>query len=209
MVRKYSLSSRFAFTMIELIFAIVIIAISVISLPMMTQVTNKGIESNIVQETIFAASAVIMGSVAGVWDEKSMQDINISYTSRVLDIANQCDNTTKIRPGHINQPFHRRCLDENATTPQDSSTPIAGINVFDLNDAANQVTGEDIYTNTLTSGTANGYKNINYTGDLNVTRVNNVKFLALTVKDSNAKTVTILRMQSANIGSVDYYKRMF
>jgi prepilin-type N-terminal cleavage/methylation domain-containing protein len=50
---------RLAFTMIELIFAIVIIAISVMSLPMMTQVTSAGIERNLVQEAIFASVAEI------------------------------------------------------------------------------------------------------------------------------------------------------
>ena len=53
MVRTSSTSKRFGFTMIELIFAIVIIAISVMSLPMMTQVTNKGLEESLVQEAIF------------------------------------------------------------------------------------------------------------------------------------------------------------
>jgi len=74
---------RFAFTMIELIFAIVIIAISVMSLPMMAVVTQRGMENNIVQEAIFAASAELMGATSGYWDENSMQDINVSHLSRV------------------------------------------------------------------------------------------------------------------------------
>lgn len=198
--------------MIELIFAIVIIAISVVSLPMMTQVTSKGIESNILQEAIFAASAELMGASSGYWDEKSMQDISVSSVSRVLDLdsLNQCDNVTKLRPGHINQPFHRRCLDENATTPQNSATAIVGIDVFDLNDAAALVTGTPaIFDNP--NGEAEGYKD-EYTSDLSISRTGNVKFLTLTVKNSTApiKTITILRMQSANVGEIDYYsKRMF
>jgi prepilin-type N-terminal cleavage/methylation domain-containing protein len=47
---------RYGFTMIELIFAIVIIAISVMSLPMMTQVTTSSSITNLESdEAIFAA----------------------------------------------------------------------------------------------------------------------------------------------------------
>ncbi|WP_366755894.1 type II secretion system protein [Sulfurimonas sp.] len=50
---------KYAFTLIELIFAIVIIGISVMSLPMLTQVTSSAIEKNLVQEAIFASVAEI------------------------------------------------------------------------------------------------------------------------------------------------------
>lgn len=47
---------RTAFTMIELLFAIVIIAFSVLAIPMISQVTSKGVESTIeAQEAIFKA----------------------------------------------------------------------------------------------------------------------------------------------------------
>lgn len=47
---------RTAFTMIELLFAIVIIAFSVLAIPMISQVTSKGLESTIeAQEAIFKA----------------------------------------------------------------------------------------------------------------------------------------------------------
>jgi len=48
--------NRLAFTMIELIFAIVIIAITVVSMPMMTQVTSSGASKNLeLQEAIYKA----------------------------------------------------------------------------------------------------------------------------------------------------------
>jgi len=62
-----------AFTLIELIFAIVIIAITVVSLPMMTQVISKGIEKNLLQEAIFAGAAVLNESVSAKWDENSVE----------------------------------------------------------------------------------------------------------------------------------------
>ena len=211
MVRKTNHPKRFAFTMIELIFAIVIIAISVMSLPMMTQVTQKGIESNILQEAIFAASAELMGATAGYWDEVSMRDINVSHLSRVIDIgaSNDCNNTTKLKPGHINQPFHRRCLDENSTAITDLDKNITSI--YSLDDAAHGT--EDIFVDGTATGTADktGYKEL-YNSEINVSLSstdNNIKIITATVTDSDGNPITVLKTQSANIGEIDYYKRTF
>ena len=212
MVRKTSHRKRLAFTMIELIFAIVIIAISVLSLPMITQITQKGIEGNIVQEAIFAASAELMGASVGYWDERSMLDKDVSHLSRVININNnvECDVATKLRPGHINQLYHRRCIDDTTIhTAQDSVAVIPGINVFDLNDAAALVSGTPaIFTDS--DKELEGYKDT-YTSSLTVSATNNIKFLES--KIYNTKTppelIVRLKMQSANIGEIDYYKRMF
>jgi prepilin-type N-terminal cleavage/methylation domain-containing protein len=105
-----------AFTMIELIFAIVIIGISVLSLPMMNQAVSRGIEGNIVQEAIFAASAQLNQITSYKWDENSTQP-NDSLSKVVWTSANDCNATTKQRSGHVAQPLHRRCLDDNTTRP--------------------------------------------------------------------------------------------
>ncbi|MCW8894663.1 MAG: hypothetical protein OQK48_05900 [Sulfurimonas sp.] len=198
MVRKAA--SKLAFTMIELIFAIVVIAISVMSLPMMIQVTSQGVESNIVQEAIFAASAELMGATSYYWDDNSMQDMNISHLSRVIDISGDC-NGDRLRNGHIAQPLHRRCLDSNTTGARNAPGGI----VTDLNDAA--IT-QSIFTDI---GSAEGYKN-NYTSTINVAPDGadaNIKIITSTITDANGTTVVVLRAQSANVGEIDYYKRRF
>ena len=193
---------RFAFTMIELVFAIVIIGISVMSLPTITNVVNKNIEGNLVQEAIFAASTELIGATSGYWDENSMQDIATSHLSRVIDVSNDCNTTTKLRYGHIPQPYHRRCLDDESTTVNNTS----GGSVYDINDA--QHSNENIFINTTTD--ASGYKQT-YTSqvivDLNTTN-NNIKKIEIVIKDENNNTITLLRSQSANIGETEYYKRM-
>lgn len=197
--------SRFAFTLIELIFAIVIVSIAVISLPMMTQFISKGVESNIVQEAIFAASTELMGASSGYWDRNSMEDNNVSHISRVIDISGDCNNIAlsdrhRLRPGHIAQPLHRRCIDSNTTTPADASD----INFPNLDNAehASQV----IFL--LPSPEATGYKD-DYNSVLDVTRTNDIKFMTVSVTKSNGDLITTLRMQSANIGEIDYFKRRF
>ncbi|MCF6339808.1 MAG: prepilin-type N-terminal cleavage/methylation domain-containing protein [Sulfurimonas sp.] len=188
-----------AFTMIELIFAIVIIAIAVLSLPMITRVTSEAIDDNLVQEAIFAGAAELMSASAGYWDENSMQDINISFISRVIDISGDCNLTTNLRPGHIAQPLHRRCLDNPATPANDA----AGGLVIDLNDAAKN---GNLYTNVTTN--AAGYKET-YNSVITVTTIGNVKTITSTISNLDGIPIVVLNIQSANIGEIDYYKRRF
>jgi len=189
---------RVAFTLIELIFAIVIIGISVISLPLLNNTIDRTMEANLVQEAIFSASTELMGVTAGYWDENSMQDINKSSFSRVIDIAKDCNETTKLRFGHIAQPYHRRCLDNLATQPFNQKGGV----VFDINDATHD--WDDIFVNDTTD--ASGYKQTyqsKVTSDLD----GNVKKITITVRDEKGDIITVLHSQSANIGEIDYYKR--
>ena len=195
---------RFAFTMIELIFAIVVIGICVISLPTMTNMTNKGMESNLVQEAIFAASTELIGATSGYWDERSMEDENQSHISRVIDIGGDCNNTTKLRAGHIAQPYHRRCLDSNSSTGLNST---ANNDIYSLNDAAHGYENIFVDSSTDASGYKQTYKS-KVTVDLDSTD-NNVKDITITLKDKNDEVITLLRSKRANIGETDYYKRMF
>ena len=204
MVRK---TYRTAFTMIELIFAIVIIAISVVSLPMMMQVNSKGMENNLAQEAIFAASVELMQASSGYWDAYSMKDINLSSYSRVVNVVgNDCNATTKLRPGHINQPYHRRCIDDtNLTTPSNAS----GDSQFDTLNDFNHSAQALFIGNT---NAAAGYKNMNYTSKIEVSAHptdNNIKILTVTVQDENHEIVTVLKTEASNVGETQYYKRTF
>ena len=70
---------RAAFSMIELVFAIVIIAISALSLPMMTQATSLGVYKNLeTQEAIFKAVVLTKKAIG----EYSFADIdNVAKSS--------------------------------------------------------------------------------------------------------------------------------
>jgi len=200
-----------AFTLIELIFAIVVIAISVVSLPMMTQATSKAIDSNLIQEAIFAASAELNSAVTPHWDENSLED-NENSLSRVIDDGSCQDDSSKIdyrhKKGHINQPLHRRCLQNSSTSISNAKTNEL---VFSLNDMEknNQNLSND------NSGTAHGYKQ-EYSTTISVSNSNisfgklvnstNLKKLTVDIKIDD-KTVTKLFTYSANIGEVDYYKK--
>ncbi len=193
---------RFAFTMIELIFAIVVMSIAVMTLPMMTQITSKGIEGNIVQEAIFAASAELTAATSYYWDERSMEDVNVSRLERVVDVDGDCNISSKQRPGHVN----RMCLDSsdssgvNYTTLSSSTIPNLNSNVHG---------SQLIFTDDVKEGS--GYKN-NYYSTVTISNGfsnNDIKKITITITNSDGDNITSLSAYSANIGEIDYYKRGF
>lgn len=204
---------RAAFTLIELVFAIVVIAITVISLPMMNQAVSKGVDSNIVQEAIFAASTELNEVVTAHWDENSIEPANTNSLARVIQSSIQdCENDSSLptfrqMQGHINQPMHRRCLDSNATAVSATNTST----VDALEDMAHSA--QDIFIQDVKDAT--GYKDA-YTSEVIVTYPanfngsnSNMKAITINIKNSKSELVTSLKTYSANIGEVDFYKRRY
>lgn len=205
MVRNTKKLHKSAFTMIELIFAIVIIGISVISLPMMTQATGRSMENSLAQEAIFAASAQLNMALSYKWDITS-QETGGELSKVVPTTGTDCNNSNGgvQRPGHV----HRMCLNTFTVGPTISAT---GSNSL----GGNQVTDEN-----LTEGGAasqSGYKEL-YTMDVSVdfaefdptyTTDENIKEIEITIKDSDGDDLVVLRTYSANIGEAEAAKRMF
>ncbi|MCF6310456.1 MAG: type II secretion system GspH family protein [Sulfurimonas sp.] len=193
-----------AFTMIELIFAMVIIAISVISLPMMTQATSRGMESSLAQEAIFAASAQLNQVLSYKWDMNSQE--TPGELSKVIHtgIPSDCNTSDGVqRPGHV----HRLCLNVNTTIPL-IATGGDGNNSL----GSMQVNGADVFEGGAAS--QSGYKEL-YTMDIDVafstfggSANNNMKEVKITVKKDGDDYV-VLRTYSANIGEAEAAKRMF
>ncbi|MGE4396356.1 MAG: hypothetical protein AB7D34_02735 [Sulfurimonas sp.] len=204
MVKRQNALYRAAFTMIELIFAIVVVSVVVLTLPIMIQMVSKGVEDNIVQEAIFAASTELMESTSYYWDANSMQDNNLSNLERVININNVCeDNASNPRYGlalgHIAQPYHRRCLENSAIAPADSNSAL--FPNLDNAEHADQLMFTDNTTDAV------GYKE-DYHSTVDVTRTNDVKVITITIRPSGGgDIITRLRTYSANIGEVDFYKR--
>ena len=201
---------RSAFTLIELIFAIVIIAISVVSLPIMNQAIGKGIDANLVQEAIFAAATELNEAVTANWDDNSTEAGSTNLYARVIDInGSSCNGTTHLRIGHISGvEKHRRCLNSSLIGPEDANTT-ALISLDDMEHVK-----RNIFVDTTTD--AKGYKK-KYTSQVDVTRgatfngsANpDMKLLTITIRDEEDKILTLLKTYSANIGEIDYYHRSY
>jgi prepilin-type N-terminal cleavage/methylation domain-containing protein len=215
-VKKTFLFKKRAFTLIELIFAIVIIAISVISLPMMIQSSSKASNEGIVQEAIFAAEAILNESTTYYWDLKSQDDANTSSDgySRVVNTGDCLGGGIPFkRIGHI----HRQCLNDNTTLPLNAASSIS------VENAASEYTNTDILQGSSVNGSAATYKNP-YKATVTVNNCSiapcvqfgleannpNLKQIQIQVIDSNTnKTLVLLRAYTANIGEVKPESRIY
>jgi len=219
-------SIRAAFTMIELIFAIIVIAITVVSLPMMTQVTAKGVEANIDQEAIFATSAKMMQILSFAWDKNSI-DANVSRSrdyAKVIDITHlnnvygrknettkALDTNSTFRIGHVREGLHRRFFDNNEII-------VAGVGIEDQS-AVENISGfdNDGYKFDMTLTPTIKYVNNDAIIDPFVfntaysansgTTPTNIKLIEISTTINN--DLVLLRAYAANIGEIDFNKRRY
>ena len=225
---------RYAFTLIELIFAIIIISVVVISLPTMFKSNENAIMNNINQEALFAVSAEMMQTLSYPWDQNSSDSTN-AY-GKVVDItsgnnayirkdANGTVNTnSSFRVGHIQEDNHRRFHDVSVVNHLESAISSTSTTTA-LNNAGKS---NVVFDNTGSS--RNGYKqeynmsiDVNFVADTNTTSggalfytfgttattASNMKLISVTIKDKSGTPITRLRAYSANIGEFDFAKRRF
>ena len=224
---------RHAFTMIELIFAIVIMAIVIIALPRMMRTNSNALEANINQEAIFVASAVMVQTLSYPWDAHSV-DNNGTYDkivaipggsviyNRHLD---KNDTNRSFRIGAVLEPGHRRFHEYNATDANISGLKTSSPNLLCQKDK--------LFPFINDWASANGYKNIykaytnvSYITDTNDTKgvfvfsskgsqatPTNMKVVTITVKipgvGKKLKTIVVLRSYTANIGETDSAPRVY
>lgn len=197
-----------AFTLIEVLFAIMIMGISMVSIPVIMSSNAKGFDATIIQEAIFAASAELNQVLSFSWDENSMQN-NSSTLTRVIN-PGDCNATTKLRPGHINQPLHRRCLDNNATEPSALGNDGDLDDIDDINQAIKPMFLNDSTTSTGYKHAYQSYFNISYANIGTITAgAEDAKLVEIVVQNDNDENVTVLRSYTLNIGEVDFHKRTY
>ena len=221
--RKIDTSQREAFTMIELIFAIVIIAVVTLTIPMMIQVNNKTLEANTEQEAIFLISSVLSEATTLLWDQSSLGGTATSVSlSKILDTNatgageyerwsisdDKKDGNSGLRQGGLLQDMHRHFFSAPLAPSQSVLTDLGSS--FD-SDAVGAQLGlknkydikvERYYIKDNPSG-------FNFTIN-DVNKTTNVKLIVVTVKNKDTKEdISVLRAYTCNIGEVDFARRKF
>lgn len=159
---------RSAMSMLELVIAIVVMGIVVMSLPLiLTQVQNNNAFA-MQQEAILAAKAKIGDILTYEWDEKSYDAT--AQRSFVLDTINGDSElgrvgTTNRRIGHINANNRRKLYDSTVALNNRSASAI-GPDGGDLDDI-DDFNGRPAVTLTVTAG--EDAQNLDYIFDLNLT----------------------------------------
>ena len=152
------------FTLIELIYAIVIIGITFITLPMILINNSRILEQNLVQEAVLVTATKMGQILTFPWDENSRIDGNVLAKTEVVTVStgdldlNRSVSAPDFRVGHFQEALHRRMVPASAAATRTASTiglDEASINVADdLDDFHN-----DTDSSSITSGTVAGYKN--------------------------------------------------
>lgn len=167
-----------SFSMVELIFAIIVIALAIGGLPAVLNQSKDSTEMSINQEAIWMASGFIFDIMDYKWDEQSDNSVNGSVR-RVVGVSNGDSNLNRVidyennksRIGHIREDGRRSFFKDNtidATTPAnlgidaDDTHIISGtsytfeddmddfINGVDLNARIGQVIGVQGYKRNYT-----------------------------------------------------------
>lgn len=229
--RKLLTHKHNAFTMIELIFAIVVVGITLLTVPLMIQTNNKAIERSLAGEAIFLASSVVASESTLVWDNRSVLDTgnaDVYILSKILDTGaitgvgtggfNRTSLTSSLRVGGLDQSRHRQFFDYNDTAgaPTDGLTYPAQTGteslLVSIDAAATDVAGyKQAYSVTATRSYVADSSGVLGTTD---TGVSNLKMIEVKIPvefdpDVNEHYDVVLRAYMANIGEVDYEKRSF
>ena len=230
--RRLKRKSSKGFTMIEMIFAIVIIGIVAISIPMIMLTNARGVEQNLLQETIFITATKLGQVLSYPWDENSPPAGTLAKTE-VLNASGDDEldrNVTDYRRGHFQQALHRKMTPQSA---QRSATTAGGLgddggDRDDIDDFEGEIT---LITETGERGYKKNYRIngfVDYVSDAtdySASSVNfdysisglgsdtNIKMVQITVEEElpsgSYSEVLRLRSYSSNIGETDYHKRTY
>lgn len=229
---------RNAFTMIELILAIVIIAVAFLSIPVLLNINARNIHTSISQEAIFIAITKLNQVLTQSWDENSNDSTATTEYSKVVDISGGTAalarvDTSVFRAGHIQESKHRRFF--TVADNRSASYPLAieGSNDMDdfvVNNAViiNEPGLEgykksyriDIAVEYVSDNSAIGGGNTNFNSQIPTFvfdttaagTATNMKMIETTIEQENSgnyEPVIVFRTYSCNIGEVDFYSKRY
>lgn len=227
---------RPAFSMLELIFAIVLIGIAVAGVPRMIERNNQSLEGNIVQEAVFAAAAKAAQILTFRWDANSQDPGDLLSHSKILDIAGSSDlNRTNsiFRVGGVTANAHRR-FHSVVSSPVAGSAALDGlttgiVNFVGIGFADEHAYKRDYRVDIAASYVADGGTGYTIPGGGTITSITynfpnfpspvsnvptSMKMVRITLQENNSSTATAtwrdaatLYVYAANIGEIDYFKR--
>jgi len=215
------------FTLVELVIAIVVMGIALMSIPLMLSQANKSDEFSINQEAILAGTTKVTDILTYPWNET-----NSSTVQYIFDVTNGDSDLNRSQSDHnrrignfkakYRRKFYNQITEANATLGHDKGNEFDDIDDFNGISETISSGGTGDYLMDLNLSTRVVYisDNANYSsspilnlGDLNIsptTPTTNLKMIEVTVTDNRTKeTITTLRAFSANIGSYELLYRTF
>ncbi len=221
------------FTLIELIVAIIVIGIAMMSVPLLLSQSSRSNEFSLDQEAILAASTKIGNILSYPWDDKLVSEVDVKH---ILDVTHgdselnrSPDNNSTRRIGNFKANYRRK-FNTNLTYASVVLGKTGDTNTTAYNDMDDFNGTSDIING---SGSGDYLMDLNLTtqvfyisdnaaysssptlnfGDLNISAVTpttNLKMVQVKVVNlTNNQDITTLRAFSANIGSYELLYRTF
>jgi len=220
-----------AFTLIELIFTIVVLSIAFLAIPQLFTMTSLNIEQAIKDEATFQGIRSLYSVITYVWDEKSIDD-NGSY--RILDTQGDIELNRTVKPyrrghyalyksvidgGSAYRYLGRRFYDNPTYASAALGSDAGDSSPDDIDDFNNQ-------TETITSliqdlnvkikvfyvSDSTNYDNHNVFFNIPVSslgRTTNIKMIEVNVTTTDNKEVLVYRSLVCNLGSAKIKTRTF
>jgi len=213
------------FTFIELVVAIVVIGIALMSVPLMLSQASKSNEFSINQEAILAGATKIGDILTYPWNETNSSTIQYIFDVKGDSDLNRSKNDNNRRIGNFKAKYRRKFYNQiteaNATLGHDKGNEYDDIDDFNGVSEIINGSGTGDYLMDLNLSTKVFYisDDANYSSsptlnfDLNissVTHTTNLKMIEVKVyNNTNHELITTLRAFSANIGSYELLYRTF
>jgi Tfp pilus assembly protein PilV len=207
--------NKSSFTLIELVIAIIVVGITVTSIPMLLSTVSNNMSTNLKSNSFFNAYSTLSLIESMDWDENNTKGDNYY---KVLTADGGDTELKCIRKGtvQLDNQSGADCASENNKTstigvddedPDDSST-------FDDVDDFNGYT----VTNLATYNIKVAVKYINDNADYSAKNIffndsfissnnTNIKLIELNITNKSGKLISIIRGESFNIGAVKIYSR--
>lgn len=217
-----NIHNKTAFSLIELLFSIVIIGLTVFILPKLMSQSNRSEDIAMTNDMIYAVESNIYGVLTYSWDENSKDGLNpnkILNTSSTANGLNE-DNSSGYRVGHI-QGRTRRTFHSPASTASVSlgkeGSIIDDLDDFDGNVFSIASVGEIDYINEFNVSTNIDYvddatnntmyessETIDFVLGLSTGSSRHIKQVACSAYSSSKDINITLKAYSSNIGEGTY-----
>jgi type II secretory pathway pseudopilin PulG len=203
-----------SFTLIELVIAIIVVGITVTSIPMLLSTVSNNMSTNLKSNSFFNAYSTLSLIESMDWDENNTKGDNYY---KVLTADGGDTELKCIRKGtvQLDNQSGADCDDNKTSTigiddgedADDSST-------FDDVDDFNGYENDDLASYNFKVGVkyvqdnANySDKNIFYNDDLTTSNNTNIKEIEINITDKNGKLISVIRGKADNVGAVKIYSR--
>jgi Tfp pilus assembly protein PilV len=206
--------NKSSFTLIELVIAIIVVGITVTSIPMLLSTVSNNMSTNLKSNSFFNAYSTLSLIESMDWDENNTKGDNY-YKVLTADNGDSELNCTRNGTKQLDNESGADC-DDNKTSSigvdsgenKDNSMTFDDIDDFDGYTVTNLATYNiKVAVKYINDNADYSAKNIFFNDSFIPSNNTNIKLIELNITNKSGKLISIIRGESFNIGAVKIYSR--